>query len=65
MPDEPVPTVEKEYEVVGPRRVYEHAPGEKFKASIHPKLEQLLLDGGHLKVVEPKAGGGRKEEASG
>lgn len=58
MPDVEPERVKRSYRVVGPRRVFDTAPGDEFKAALHPDQEAQLIEGGHIEVV-PKKG---KEE---
>jgi hypothetical protein len=47
--------VPESYEVVGPRNVLGHAPGEKFEAAISIGQERLLVQAGHIKHFEVEA----------
>jgi hypothetical protein len=47
--------VPESYEVVGPRNVLGHAPGEKFEASLSIGQERMLVQAGHIKHFEVAA----------
>jgi hypothetical protein len=50
----------KTYQVVGPRNVAGHAPGETFQATYGEDHERYLIDAGHLAIVQPQT---EKKEA--
>lgn len=43
-----VEPAEEEYTVVGPQRVFGHAPGDTFTALIHDPQRALLIESGHI-----------------
>lgn len=56
----PPPVEEREYEVVGPRAVLGHRPGDKFKATLELGSEALLIESGHIqRVGKARKAGGR------
>lgn len=51
----PVPEAdegEKTYEVVADRRVHDTDPGGQFTADLKPEQEALLIESGHIKIIE-------------
>lgn len=42
----------EEYEVVGNHPVHGHAPGSTFKAELDSWAKRVLIEAGHLRVVE-------------
>jgi hypothetical protein len=44
----------QEYEVIGGSNVHGAEPGETFSAAIPLGNEAQLIEGGHIKLVEPK-----------
>lgn len=46
----------QEYEVIGPRAVHETDPGGTFTALLTPGQESALIEGGHIKLTNPKEG---------
>lgn len=50
---EPARPVKRTYKVTGAHPVHGTAPGETFTAALNPEQEALLLDGGHISLVEP------------
>jgi hypothetical protein len=43
------------YEVIGPSRVHDTAPGGRFDRALRVGEEALLVAGGHIRRVEPEA----------
>ena len=42
----------KQYQVVGSHAVDGHTPGSRFTAELDPWREEVLIGGGHIRVVE-------------
>jgi len=49
------------YKVVGTSTVYDTPPGETFTRALTLGQEQLLVEGGHLELAEPKRSTKKKE----
>lgn len=54
---------DKRYKVVGTQAVDGHLPGEEFTATLLPQREALLVEYGHLEVLEAAVNEGEQKES--
>lgn len=66
--------VERRYRVVGSREVFDTEPGKEFERALRLEQEQMLIDGGHIELVDdepkkkpkpkPKGGDGKNDDSN-